>query len=45
MKTLRIKKLVDFGNYFDPKIFRHWRHFTYYRIFGNYFLIIADKGW
>lgn len=35
-----LKRLPEFATYFNPKIWRHWRNFTYYRIFGDLFLVI-----
>ena len=41
---ISIKKLSDFAKYFNPVTWRTWRGFTYYRIFGDYFIIVqTDK--
>jgi tRNA U38,U39,U40 pseudouridine synthase TruA len=40
MKSIKIKKLSDFAKYFNPRTWRNWRSYTYYRIFSDYFIVI-----
>ena len=44
IESIKVKRLPEFAKYFNPATWRHWRGYTYYRLFGCWFIVVYSPS-